>query len=68
MIDQFEAEKCLQAASVDNSVLMIIDNRSDPLATPGRPPSNSDGTNPRTRAESGFKTPVVARGDAGAWN
>ena len=34
MADQFEAEKCLHAGSTDNLVLMIIDNRSDPRATP----------------------------------
>ena len=34
MVDQFEAEKCLHAASTDNLVLMIEDNRSGPRATP----------------------------------
>ena len=29
MIDQFKAKKCLLAASTDNLVLMIIDNRPD---------------------------------------
>ena len=33
MVDQFEAEKCIHAASTDNLVLMIIDNRSDNKAT-----------------------------------
>ena len=33
MVDQFVAEKCLHAASTDNSV---FDNRSDPRATPGK--------------------------------
>ena len=32
MVDQFEALKCLHAASTDNLVLMIIDDRSDPRA------------------------------------
>ena len=32
MVDQFDAEKCLHAASTDNLVLMIIDNRSHPRA------------------------------------
>ena len=70
MIDQFEAEKCLYAASTDNLVLTIIDNRSDPKAALRQPlgqlPGNSNGTNPRTRAESRSKTPGVARGDVGA--
>ena len=72
MVDQFETEKCLYAASTDNLVLTIIDNRSDPKAAPrqplGQPPGNSDGTNPGTRAESRCKTPGVAWGDVGAWN
>ena len=33
MIGQFEAEKCLHAASTDNLVLIIIDNRPNPRAT-----------------------------------
>ena len=37
MVDQFEAEKCLRAASTDNLVLMIIDNRSDPRTAPRQP-------------------------------
>ena len=65
MVDQFEAEKC-HAASTDNLVLTIIDSRSDPKAAPrqplGQPPGNSDGTNPRIRAESRCKTPGVALG------
>ena len=65
MVDQFEAEKCLHAALADNLVLMIIDNRSDPRATPWRPPGNSDGTNPGTRVESRCKTLGVARGVVG---
>ena len=36
IIDQFEAEKCLHAASTDNLRLMITDNSSDPRATPGQ--------------------------------
>ena len=36
MVDQFEAEKCLYAASTD-LVLTIIDNRSDPKAAPRQP-------------------------------
>ena len=32
MTGQFEAEKCLHAASAYNLVLMIIDNRPDPRA------------------------------------
>ena len=32
MIDQFEGEKCLHAASTDNLQFMRIDNRSDPRA------------------------------------
>ena len=32
MICQFEAEKCLHAASTDNLALMIIGNRPDPRA------------------------------------
>ena len=32
MVDQFEAKKCLYAASTDNLVLMIIDNTCDPRA------------------------------------
>ena len=59
MVDQFKAEKCLHAASTDNLVLMITDNRSYPRAAPrqplGQPPGNSDGTNPGTRAESRCK-------------
>ena len=70
MVDQFEAEKCFYAASTDNLVLTMIDNRSDPKAAPrqplGQPPGNSDGTNPGTRAESRCKTPGVARG-GGCW-
>ena len=66
MVDQFEAEKCLYAASTDDLVLTIIDNRSDPKAAPrqplGQPPGNSDGTNPGTRAESRCKTPGVGGG------
>ena len=66
MADQFEAEKCLYAASTDNLVLMIIDKRSDSRAAPrqplGQPPGNSDSTNPGTRAESRCKTLGVARG------
>ena len=65
LIDQFEAEKYLHAASTDNLVLMIIDKRPDPRATTGQPPGNSDGTNPETRAESRCKTPVVAQGGGG---
>ena len=65
MIDQFEAKKCLHAASTDNLLLMIIDNRP----TPGQPLGNSDGTNPGTQTGSRCKTPGVARGwDVGAWN
>ena len=30
MIDQFEAEKCLHAASADNLALMMIDDRPNP--------------------------------------
>ena len=30
MVGQFEAEKCLHAASTDNLVLMIIADKSDP--------------------------------------
>ena len=62
MIDQFEAEKCLDAASADNLIFMIIDNRPNPRATAGQPASNSDGTNPGTRAERRCKTLGVARG------
>ena len=61
MVDQFEAEKCLYAASTYQ-----IDNRSDPKAAPrqplGQPPGNSDGTNPGTRVESRCKIPGVAGG------
>ena len=32
MIDQFEAKKYLNAASIDNLVLMILDNRPEPRA------------------------------------
>ena len=71
MVDQFKAEKCLQAASTDNLVLMIIDNSSDPRAAPRQPlgqtPGNSDGTNPGTPAESRCKTPGVALGGGGCW-
>ena len=38
MIDQFETEKCLYAASADSLVLMIIASRPDP--------GNLDVTNP----------------------
>ena len=61
MIDQFQAEKCLHAASTDNLVLMIMDKRADSK----QPPDNSDGTNPGTRAESRCKTPEVAREGGG---
>ena len=37
MVDQFEVEKCLYAASIDNLVLTIIENRSDPKAAPRQP-------------------------------
>ena len=57
MVDQFEVEKCLHAASTDNLILMIIDKRSDPRA--------SDGTNPGIRAESRCKTPGVSQGTLG---
>ena len=50
IIDQFEAEKCLHAASTDNLRLMITDNSPDL----GQPLGTSDGTN--------VKTPGVARG------
>ena len=60
MIDQFKAGKCHHAASTDN--LVLIDNGK--RAGPGQPSDNSDGTNPRTRAESRCKPP----GDVGAWN
>ena len=63
MIDQFEAEKCLNTASTDNLVLTILDNRPNHWATPG----NSDGPNPRTRVESGAK-PLGSPAGAGAWN
>ena len=65
MVDQFEAEKCLYAASTDNLVLTIIDNRSDPKVAPRQTPGNSDGTNPGIRAESRCKTPGAARGGGG---
>ena len=61
MADQFEAEKCLHAASTDNLVLTIIDNRSDPRAAPRQPSGNSDGTNPGTWAKSRCKTTEVFR-------
>ena len=53
MIDQFEAEKCLHAASTENFRLMLTDNSPDPLSTLG----NSDGTNPGG-----------CPGDIGTWN
>ena len=66
MVDQFGAEKCLHAASTDNLVLTIIDNRSDPKAAPRQPlrqpQGNSDGTNLGTRAESRSKTPGLPGG------
>ena len=69
MVDQFEAEKCLYAASTDNLVLTIIDNRSDPKAALrqhlGQPLGNSDGTNPGIRAESRCKTRGLPGG--GCW-
>ena len=37
MTDQFEAEKCLHVASVDNLVLMIIDCRAGHSNPPGDP-------------------------------
>ena len=52
MIDQFKAEKCLHATPAGDLVLMIIDNKPDPGATPWRLPRNSDSTNPGTRDES----------------
>ena len=66
MVHQFEAEKCLHAVLTGNLVLWHYVIGS----TPGEPPGNSDGTNPRTRAESWGKSPGVARGggDVGAWN
>ena len=36
MIDQFEAEKCLHAASTDNLRLIITDYSPDPRAKPGQ--------------------------------
>ena len=51
MIDQFEAEKCLNAASTDNLVFMITDKRTDP----GQPPDNSDGTHPGLGLKIGAK-------------
>ena len=37
MGDQFEAEKCLYAASTDNLAFTIIASRSDPKAAPRQP-------------------------------
>ena len=34
MIDQFEAAKRLNSASIDNLLLMILDDRLNPQATP----------------------------------
>ena len=51
MTYQFEAEKCIHAASTDNLVLMKIGKGP----TPERPSGNSDGTDPGTRAESRCK-------------
>ena len=69
MVDQFEAKKCLHAASTDNLVLTIIDSRSDSKAAPrqtlGQPSGNSNGTYPRTRTESRSNTPGVAQRDIG---
>ena len=71
MSDQFEAEKCLYAASTDNLVLTIIDNRSDPKAAPRQPleqpPGNSDGTNPWIQAESRCKTQRLPGGGGGGY-
>ena len=52
MIDQFEAEKWLHAASTDNLVLMIIDEWPYPQV----------GTNLGTRSKSRCKIPGIARG------
>ena len=67
MIDQFEAEKCPQAESTDNFVLMIINKRPNPWATPEQPPGNSDVTNPGTQAESRCKNPGSAPRGGGCW-
>ena len=67
MVDQFEAEKCLYAASTDNLVLTIIDNRSDPWAVLRQPPGNSDGTNTGTRAERSAKLRELP-GGGGCWH
>ena len=61
---------CVHAASTDNLVLMIIENRSvlmtvENRSDPGQPPGNSDGTNPGTWAEKKCKSPGVARKDVG---
>ena len=48
------------------TLTLCICDRFDPRG----PPGNSDGTNPKTRAESWGKSPEVAQGggDVGAWN
>ena len=71
MVDQFEAEKCIQAASTDNLVLMIIDNKSNPRAAPRATPRQFRWYKFQDRVEGRCKTLGVARGgggDVGAWN
>ena len=55
MVDQFEAEKYLYAASTDNLVLTIIDNRSDPKAALGQPRAIQMGQIPGPELKVGAK-------------
>ena len=67
MVDQFEIDKCLHAASTDNLILMIIDIYVGP--TPGQTPGSSDGTNPGTWVERRCNTVCEGCwGNVGTWN